>query len=600
MPDSNSRHNPSPFRIVRLSAVLLVGAACFGQGEAALAQKGYNDAAVQAAIHKAVTYLKKDKSQGAGGYSSLAAYALMKSDVPATAVQPALNQIVKRVKKGVYEPGSNHIYEAGVDLMALEAADPKRYAGEIKAIVDYLLAKQMEDGQWAYPDERFDGGDTSITQYAVLGLWAATRAGVEVPVERWERTAKWLMNTQRSNGGYIYHPTPTKPDDPNIPREIRHSMTVAGAGSLFIVRRMLFPEAKELTKRKPPKPVDIEKKKRIRIKSRYLIPIDIDDESPDEPLPIPDKQGPESKAGVKLVDIDEHLQKSLDWMTNNFSVANPKGWPIYYLYGLERLSALADVDAYGSTSWYESGAMYLVGAQKPDGSWEGMIPIAKQFPAVAHTSLALLFLKKSTAKTIGRTPRRVRMGTGLLAGGRGLPDNLEDIEMKNGELKVKKSHLPVENLLADLERLDFSDVDTAQQKLVEQVQLGDREALIGQIDVLERLARDRRAEVRQTAIWALGRSSELTVAPILIKALSDADVVVNEEARNALCVLSRKPQGFKLPRRPLAGVADDAPQAERDAAIAKWRTETTNKWTEWYRSVQPYDQRDGLRLREEP
>jgi hypothetical protein len=86
----------------------------------------------------------------------------------------------------------------------------------------------------------------------------------------------------------------------------------------------------------------------------------------------------------------------------------------------------------------------------------------------------------------------------------------------------------------------------------------------------------------------------LRVAPVLIEGLNDADFDVSIEARNSLCVLSRRPRGFGLPDDVLGKLPENATEVERDAAYEKWRREDAGRWREWYQTVRPYDERDNL------
>jgi len=60
---------------------------------------------------------------------------------------------------------------------------------------------------------------------------------------------------------------------------------------------------------------------------------------------------------------------------------------------------------------------------------------------------------------------------------------------------------------------------------------------------LRKLASDSRVEVRRTALWALGRSGDISTAKLLIEGLADPDITVAREASLGLCILSRRPEG---------------------------------------------------------
>ena len=46
-----------------------------------------------------------------------------------------------------------------------------------------------------------EASDTSQAQFALLGLWAAQRAGVEVSPEVWQKAGRWFLSSQREDGG---------------------------------------------------------------------------------------------------------------------------------------------------------------------------------------------------------------------------------------------------------------------------------------------------------------------------------------------------------------------------------------------------------------
>jgi hypothetical protein len=81
---------------------------------------------------------------------------------------------------------------------------------------------------------------------------------------------------------------------------------------------------------------------------------------------------------------------------------------------------------------------------------------------------------------------------------------------------------------------------------------------------------------------------------VLINGLMDVDFDAAVEARNALCVLSRRPRGFGLPDDLIEKLPATATQAEKDSAFEKWRDEDVRRWRAWYQAVRPYSERDKL------
>src|SRR5690606_27891172 len=107
-----------------------------------------------------------------------------------------------------------------------EAADPQRFASEIDLITQFLLQFQSQRGSWYYHLQVDTGGDTSITQYAMLGAWAASRSGVNIPNSVLSRCAHWHLQTQQADGSFGYHPGHP------IHYAGTHTMTVNGVTSL--------------------------------------------------------------------------------------------------------------------------------------------------------------------------------------------------------------------------------------------------------------------------------------------------------------------------------------------------------------------------------
>ena len=539
---------------------------CTGQVETRAAEK----AKIQEAVDRGKQFLMSQQKIGAAG--SLACYSLVKAGVDKQhpEIQTCVQDILTRCGSRGYFPGTHHNYEAGVDAMLLEAVDREAYLPQLEMIAQFLVARQRPYGAWYYPSESPGGGefgDTSITQYAILGLWATARAGVEVPTETWERAARWLLATHCRDGGFSYHPT-----GQGGGQEISAgTMTVAGSGSLLVIRHVLFRDSDFDDGVRP-----------TAVTRRFGVLERLSDEK--------DKGKPKVKTNPSMSagGFDKAIKESVKWTGDRFGDAGAlASHANYYYYGIERMAALLDVEKIGSHDWYNEGADDLLRRQATDGSWNDG---CGQMPA---TALTLLFLTKATAGTITKPKRTPLVGGGLLVGGRGLPDNLDAVKINEGEVSKRKLHGPVDSLLAELEKSSGAKVEAAQDAVVEAVQLEHPEELIGQVDRLKRLAADKRVEVRRTAMWALGRTGNVSVTPFLIRGLSDPDESVIREASAALCILSRRPNGWRTaPVDPLDGLAEEASNDDRSAHLKSWQKQSTETWTNWYMKVRPYDERD--------
>lgn len=528
-----------------------------------------SDAEVKVAIDKAVAFLRSSLPSLSGGQASLATLALLKAGVPADSpeMKASLDKIAARVKpEGVFEVSGDYNYDAGVTLMALANADPKKYKKQIEVIAKFLIQTQGPNGEWDYQQGRGSGtGDTSISQYAILGLWEAARAGVPVPTRVWDKAANWHITRQQTDGGFTYHPAGVGGGGGST-----YTMTVAGTASLLVARLHLFGTVGDQSEvEDAPAPG----RKKPRKKFGVLTPSageEEEAEGQETVEPPPPVDGPKT---TRLNVLDRSVAGGRKWLIERFKIDPQTPWQLYYLYGIERLTALAGIREFAGHDWYDEGATYLLAKQAPTGSW------SDNCGPVPATSFGVMFLIKATQKMLNRPlrPER-RFGGGLLVGGRGLPEDLSQVQVEKGMIKVRKLKGPVDELLAELENAQSQKVESAQSALIDSIIAEDPEALVGQSDRLLKLVNDPRPEVRRTAYWALGRTNDFRVAPVLIRGLLDPDLSCMVEARNALRYLSKRVQYIELP--------DEPTDAQRAEAVALWK--------KWYLSVRPYNERDDL------
>ena len=312
---------------------------------------------VERAIRDGLRYLKQEQkadgswedvsAQAKTGTTSLVTLALLTAGEKADS--PSIRKALSHLRRfGPQDLRST--YAIALQTMVFAAAEPERDQLRIAANVSWLESAQIKPGQrgppgcWTYT-EIPQGGDNSNTQYALLGLNAASEVGIPVKPEVWALARYYWEKAQRRDGGWGYHfgdPISTS------------SMTCAGVSSLVITGSKRF-------------------------------------------------QGAEYLQGALIHNCGQgaarpNLQSAVDWLAGNFSVSQnfPMGpqWKHYYLYGLERAGRLAGIRFFGQHDWYRLGAEELVRIQdRLSGFWRGVT----EQPVVA-TSFALLFLAK------GRTP----------------------------------------------------------------------------------------------------------------------------------------------------------------------------------------------------
>ncbi|MBI3861610.1 MAG: terpene cyclase/mutase family protein, partial [Planctomycetia bacterium] len=340
---------------------LAVAIAVLQTGRPACAQVApATDDQIQRAIQKAVGRLRGTLPSLHGGESAVVAMALIKSGLPPETpeIKAAIDLILERTPTEGYVPGAHYVYEAGVSLMVLANADPVKYKRQIETIAQFLISVQRTCGAWYYFSQG-DGnaGDTSITQYAVLGLWEASRAGVPVPKKVWDKVAGWHIRTQQTDGAFTYHPLENITGAFGQPGS--HTMTVAGTASLLVARMHLYPDARDIE--------EVKTRRRRRGKKYGLL----------EPaVPAAENAARDTvqadigyRPTTRLASIDKAVNSGRDWLAARFTI-QPKGnWDLYYLYGLERLMALANLKELGGHDWYAEGAAQLCRVQDPGGAW---------------------------------------------------------------------------------------------------------------------------------------------------------------------------------------------------------------------------------------
>ena len=498
-------------------------------------------------VDKGIAYLRSHASGQQIGETAMVALALLKADVPPSdpTVSQCIDRIRGRIKSGGFEPERRpgaDIYEAVVMSLALGLLGPEVSRGDLAVLSRFILGRQNSNGSWDYSGRA--AGDTSISQYAVLGLWEAELAGVDIPPSAWDRAAQFFLSAQSASGGWNYH----RDESDRYPDTI--GMTAAGASSLLICKRQL---AKY-------------RRGGGEAPSALLVKLSVDN--------------PTTKYTVSTTParIDNAVKQGIAWISANFNLSNglllgPSSY--YSLYGIERLGALADKDTLGRVNWFELGSGFIESKQRADGAW------SSTHGDVPNTVWAVLFLTKSTAKTISKIQVN-RLKAGTLLGGRGLPKDLTNITVAGGKVVSRPMNGAVEGMLAVLEDPRSENADSALAGLVERFRTQGPAVLKPHKERFFKLIKDRDPGVRGVAAWCLGRTDDLDVVPALLEAVTDPDELVVNLARDGLKLISRKIDGF----------------GPGPGSTAGQRVEAANAWREWYNSVRPVqvDTQDALNL----
>jgi len=331
-------------------AAVVVGALAGGPARAA--EPALAPDAIDRAITKARDWLVKqqrpdgswvamrsdDKRVGATGLVLLAL---------ASAGLPAEHAAMRRGVDWLVVQRPEETYAVALQTMALSLIAPGPNLPAIERNAAWLEAAQVKDGRaagsWTYGMTRGGQGDNSNSQFALLGLHEAARAGIEVSRATWVRAQQYWTAAANPDGSWGYTLGAGGGSG---------SMTCAGISSIWITAEHVGT--------------------------------------------------PDARADGRSVSCcggggsPKPLERGLQWLGRRFSVVENPGtggqtWLFYYLYGLERVGRFTARRYIGDADWYLEGARMFVEAQ--DGLTGRFTAPRLEDPVVA-TSFALLFLAK--------------------------------------------------------------------------------------------------------------------------------------------------------------------------------------------------------------
>ncbi len=517
---------------------------------------------VQKMVTSGVKFLEsKGAKQGRPGATAL--IGLVKYKQTHDEKDPLVLDAVKHIRSTLsgLDPrhlGKDNIYDIGLMLIFLTELDSakktREYAPEVKCMLENLALRQKKCGAWGY-DNR-GTGDTSMTQYGVLGYWTAMQNGYDIPVERIDAVADWLLRTQDPSGAFGYQGTVSSSYTPVKQTNVRHSMAAAGLGSVYICadmlgmkskveaskRQDLAPALKRVVKKEPEKKDGNKKKLNSRLSPRLFHPVQT---------------------------------RGNRWFGPSPRI-DPPQWTYYYLYALERYESFRELaegrvksERVIEPSWYNDGIVFLQKTQKENGCWEGR---AEKIPC---TCFALLFMLRSSAQSIDQLDD---FGEGICTGARGIPNDTDRVVVRDGKVMTKPLLGPAQELIGILEDGD-RDIDDYEQMMVALPELPPTEVqaiAVKHKDLLYQLAGHQLGEARLAALETMEKTRDFDYVPILIYVLmtdgqKDGHTRVACKARDILRRFARKPKGFGMPDQP--------DEADRRAAAAAWK--------EWYLAVRP-------------
>jgi hypothetical protein len=332
-------------------AVICLTAAALGPTQAR-AQEGVTSDEVAAAVQKGVAYLARQQRDGSwpdmghrGGGTALAVLAMLNAGTPVD--DPAMVKGLAALDAVANEATYVVSLKCQAYGAAMGAGAGKKYQAELTKAANWLIDAQLDNGMWTYGVRNRGRGDNSNTQFALLGLHEAAKAGVSIPQALWDASAKHFTNTQLTDGGWTYYYMEGMGGVRGKGVGASYgSMTVAGLASLYICGM------------------------RLNVGGKHVF---VNGAYPD----------------CGKYQQNTALAAGLNWVKDNFAVReNPRRsgqWLHYYLYGLERVGMISGLRNFGTHDWYREGATFLVGAQKADGGFGSQS---------CDTAFSVLFLAK--------------------------------------------------------------------------------------------------------------------------------------------------------------------------------------------------------------
>jgi len=221
--------------------------------------------------------------------------------------------------------------------------NPLQMVAELRNL-PVVLNQGKKKGQ---PGLRMGGGDNSNTQFALLALWVARRHAIPTDAALVFSHLRFQMS-QCPDGGWGYTHQPTNSTK---------TMTCVG----LLGEAMGHGAAPDV--------------------------IGFNPKNPKVPIIKPVLEDPAIKKA--LAHLATHIgQPSKDDSVKNFSMQN-----LYFLWSVERVAMLYDLNTINGKDWYGWGAQILVHNQQPSGGW-----VNGQYPGESemhNTCFALLFLRRS-------------------------------------------------------------------------------------------------------------------------------------------------------------------------------------------------------------
>ena len=345
------------------------------------------DKAIEDARLKGVAYIKSKQTEGGFwqyneemteseannvGLTALCAIALIENGVSHNdpAIRKAYDYVIEKSKK------LTNTYEVALAVVMLSRTGDRRDRPKIRELAARLVAGQLKSGGWGYSCPVVDAdvlqnpkgivlkdgiGDNSCTQFAVLGLWVASRSNIDISYSL-SGVSQRFVQSQKPDGGWDYNLSEKSGSGP--------SMTGAGLFCLSVA------QADRIRKGKSGTPGFVVSQPKPETTDAATPPAKT--EAP------PAAEDPPVKSLLEHPVFSKGLKRTGDFV-RTIGPASPK----YFLWSIERIGVLLGQEKIGDTNWFEKGSDALLKTQQPDGSW------TETHSNLSGTCFAVLFLRKA-------------------------------------------------------------------------------------------------------------------------------------------------------------------------------------------------------------
>ena len=345
-----------------------------------------NDELVERALMRGVAFMKPRLAAGVsangmaspgGGYEAgvecLATYAMLHAgqavaDTELAPTSTLMSEALSRLQSvSVAENASTYTFSLRAQAMGLAGRESDRSQLEkdrawlLRAAVGGAYAYGAVRGGPNTPPPTEISWDNSNTQYGVLGIWAASEAGLPAPARYWQDSERHWVGTQLEAGGWGY----------NAGNGPSTSMTAAGVTSLSVAaeQEVLITTGEQ----------------RDRAKGRAAA------EAAEEPRAHPAGKGavhPPAAPPPTPAEIASAIERGVNYLGTGTHILEPGSNEGYTLYGIERAALATGYRFFGEHDWYRELGAKQLGVQEAAGSWGG------QYGPDVETSFRLLFLAR--------------------------------------------------------------------------------------------------------------------------------------------------------------------------------------------------------------